>query len=175
MNPYTPQATGGFDWSLLRCCRFWNRETTCPENRIRKIFLPQRIPSTHRHLAVKEATDKTWTTTGVWETGDELGHLELKVQDVGEWESNLCPPGVSGVLIFWHPETPRCKVKIFFGWWMLLQPMVNGVVLGWWFGIPGVPVSNNPFHKGIPGIQTTGPPNHQLTNSWLQRRCVCQA
>ena len=24
-----------------------------------------------------------------------------------------------------------------------------------WFGILGVPPSNNPFHKGIPGIQTT--------------------
>ena len=27
--------------------------------------------------------------------------------------------------------------------------------LGWCFGILGVPRSNNPFHKGIPGIQTT--------------------
>ena len=25
----------------------------------------------------------------------------------------------------------------------------------WWFGFLGVPSSNNPFHKGIPGIQTT--------------------
>ena len=25
--------------------------------------------------------------------------------------------------------------------------------LGWWFGILRVPLSNNPFHKGIPGIQ----------------------
>ena len=30
--------------------------------------------------------------------------------------------------------------------------------------ILGVPLSNNPFHKGIPGIQTTNP-NHQLTIS----------
>ena len=37
--------------------------------------------------------------------------------------------------------------------------------LGWWFGILGLPLSNNPFHKGIPGIQTTNP-NHQLTISW---------
>ena len=34
--------------------------------------------------------------------------------------------------------------------------------LGWWFGIAGVPLSNNPFHRGIPGIQTTNP-NHKLT------------
>ena len=33
----------------------------------------------------------------------------------------------------------------------------------WWFGILGMP-SNNPFHKGIVGIQTTNP-NHQLTIS----------
>ena len=26
-----------------------------------------------------------------------------------------------------------------------------------WFGILRVPLSNNPFHRGIPGIQTTGP------------------
>ena len=33
-----------------------------------------------------------------------------------------------------------------------------------WFGIRILaPLSNNPFHKGIPGIQTTGPENHQLT------------
>ena len=29
--------------------------------------------------------------------------------------------------------------------------------LGWWFGILGVPLSNNPFHKGILGMQTTNP------------------
>ena len=33
------------------------------------------------------------------------------------------------------------------------QLMVN-----WWFGILGVPPSNNLFHKGIPGIQTTNLP-----------------
>ena len=37
--------------------------------------------------------------------------------------------------------------------------------LGWWFGILGVPISNTPFPKGIPGIQTTNP-NHQLTILW---------
>ena len=35
------------------------------------------------------------------------------------------------------------------------------VGLGWWFGILGVPPSSNPFHKGIPGMQTTNP-NQQL-------------
>ena len=29
--------------------------------------------------------------------------------------------------------------------------------LGWWFGILGLPLSNNPFQKGIPNIQTTNP------------------
>ncbi len=35
------------------------------------------------------------------------------------------------------------------------------VGFGWWFGILRVPLSKNPVHKGIPGIQTTGP---QTTN-----------
>ena len=44
------------------------------------------------------------------------------------------------------------------------QLMVN-----WWFGLVvwdsiGMPLSNNPFHKGILGIQTSNP-NHQLTIS----------
>ena len=30
--------------------------------------------------------------------------------------------------------------------------------------LPGVPLSNNPFHKGIPGIQTTGPETIRFTN-----------
>ncbi len=29
------------------------------------------------------------------------------------------------------------------------------------------PLGSNPFHMGIPGIQTTGTPNQQLTISWL--------
>ena len=37
----------------------------------------------------------------------------------------------------------------------------------WWFGILGIPLSSNPFHKGIPGIETSNP-NHQLTISWLK-------
>ena len=35
--------------------------------------------------------------------------------------------------------------------------------LDWCFGILGVPLSNNPFHKGILGIQTTNP-NHQINH-----------
>ena len=31
----------------------------------------------------------------------------------------------------------------------------------WWYGILGIHLSNNPFHKGIPNIQTT---NYQTTN-----------
>ncbi len=48
----------------------------------------------------------------------------------------------------------------------LHQLMVNC-----WFGLAfvilGVHPSNNPFHKGIPGIQTTNP-NQQLTISFLK-------
>ena len=48
--------------------------------------------------------------------------------------------------------------------------------LGWWFEILRIPLSNNPFHKGIPGIQTTNPnhqpkpPNQSLVDSNLARR-----
>ena len=35
------------------------------------------------------------------------------------------------------------------------QQMFNWWFGDRWFGILGVPPSNNPFHKGIPGIQTT--------------------
>ena len=41
------------------------------------------------------------------------------------------------------------------------QLMLNGWFGARWFGILAMPLSNNPFHKGIPGIQTTNP-NHQL-------------
>ena len=47
----------------------------------------------------------------------------------------------------------------------MVQLMVNCWFGARWFGILGVP-SNNPFHKGIPGIQTTNP-NQQLTISWM--------
>ncbi len=43
--------------------------------------------------------------------------------------------------------------------------MVNCWFGARWFGILGVRPSNNPFHKGIPGIQTTNP-SQQLTISW---------
>ena len=46
--------------------------------------------------------------------------------------------------------------------------MVNGWFGARWFGILGLPQSNNPFHEGIPGIQTTNP-NHQLYNHWLTK------
>ena len=39
------------------------------------------------------------------------------------------------------------------------QLMVN-----WWFGILGIPLSNNPFHKGILGIQTTNQPLVEMPN-----------
>ena len=43
------------------------------------------------------------------------------------------------------------------------EQMVNFWFGARWFRIRiGVPLSNNPFHKGIPGIQTTNA-NHQLT------------
>ena len=41
----------------------------------------------------------------------------------------------------------------------------NQLIFSWWFGILGMPLCHNPFHKGILGIQTTNP-NHHLTLSW---------
>ena len=37
-------------------------------------------------------------------------------------------------------------------------------MVNWWES--GYPFHNNPFHKGIPSIQTNNP-NHQLTTSWF--------
>ena len=51
------------------------------------------------------------------------------------------------------------KVLLQFSSWLI-------VGLGWWFGILRVPLSNNPFHRGILGIQTTGAPNQQVAFSW---------
>ena len=50
-------------------------------------------------------------------------------------------------------------------WWLSPQLMVNCWFEAPWFGILGVHPSNNPFNKGILGIQTTNP-NQQLTISW---------
>ena len=47
------------------------------------------------------------------------------------------------------------KTLVLFSPPFLNQWLIGG--LGWWFGILGIPRSNNPFHKGILGIQTTGP------------------
>ena len=41
----------------------------------------------------------------------------------------------------------------------VFQLVVNWWLEAWWFGILRVPLSNNPFDKGIPAIQTTNP-NH---------------
>ena len=44
------------------------------------------------------------------------------------------------------------------------NPYISANGLGWWFGILGIPLSNNPFHKGILGIQTT---NSALVEYWV--------
>ena len=43
--------------------------------------------------------------------------------------------------------------------WLLLNTVVNWWCGAWWFGILGVPLSNNPFHTGIPHHRAR---NHQL-------------
>ena len=54
--------------------------------------------------------------------------------------------------------------------------ILDQLLVSWWFGlvvwdfrgarVPLSPLSNNPFHRTIPGIQTTYP-NHRFTISWL--------
>ena len=51
---------------------------------------------------------------------------------------------------------------------MFFQLMVTWWFGARWFGILGVARSKNPFHKGIPGMQTTNP-NHQLSVSPLKK------
>ena len=50
--------------------------------------------------------------------------------------------------------------QVYWSFFLLTRILANSyyiiVGLDWWFGI-GVHPSNNPFHKGILGIQTTGP------------------
>ena len=60
--------------------------------------------------------------------------------------------------------TPRNKSRLLGR--LTFQQMVNWWFGARWFGIPRVPLSNNPFHKGISGIQTTNP-NQQWTISWM--------
>ena len=43
----------------------------------------------------------------------------------------------------------------------------NQLMASWWFGILGVHPSNNPFHKGIAGTQTTNP-NQQSTIRYIR-------
>ena len=59
------------------------------------------------------------------------------------------------------------------GWGVARIPMI---MVDWWFEARwfliriGIPQSNNPFHKGILGIQTTGP---QTTNEPLVELNYC--
>ncbi len=53
-------------------------------------------------------------------------------------------------------------------------PKLGQLLVNWWFGarwfgILGIPLSNNPFHKGILGIQTTNT-NQKSTISWLGKK-----
>ena len=58
-----------------------------------------------------------------------------------------------------HPTNFRAGYSILF-WYQLV---VNWWFGARWFGILGVPLSNNLFHKGIPGIETTNLPLVDLT------------
>ena len=70
-------------------------------------------------------------------------NLPPRLRRPGSWEAR---PGVNDA------QWPVSQLTI--NWWFGAR----------WFGILGIPLSNNPFHKGILGIQTTNP-NQQLTIS----------
>ena len=55
---------------------------------------------------------------------------------------------------------------------------VMGIVggsLDLWFGILRVPLSNNPFHKGILGIQTTWPQTTNLPNKLKHKQQLARS
>ena len=56
-------------------------------------------------------------------------------------------------------------------------PLLVQLVVNWWVGILGIPLSNNPFHKEDPiGIQTTNPNHHNKheTNVDEQPEACCR-
>ena len=68
--------------------------------------------------------------------------------NVGEYTSPMDPMGLN-----------LLNLDLFVRWLV----STNGKMVVWWFGIRiGMPLSNNPFHMGIAGIQTSNP-NHQFT------------
>ena len=60
------------------------------------------------------------------------------------------PPKLNGknkILPKLGGKNRRCSTQLMTNWWFGSR----------WFGIPGVPLTSNPFHKGISRIQTTNP------------------
>ena len=73
---------------------------------------------------------------------------------------SLCElAGDSGVaeLLAWSMKHRARLGCFFFGLGSYIQLMANCWSGARWFGIWRVPLRNNPFNRGIPGIQTTGP------------------
>ena len=73
-----------------------------------------------------------------------------------------------GVLFTWFYLRKKFMDCFFFG------SVFHQLMARWfgarWFGIRiGIPLTNNPFHKGIPEIQTTNP-NDPFTIRWFQMR-----
>ena len=90
--------------------------------------------------------------------------LLFQLYDVKIWFTQLskkfCTQLVAGLVqILWGFGEVLMEVSIWID--VYIQLMVDGWFGAQWFGTLGVTPSNNPFHEGIPGIETTGP---QTTN-----------
>lgn len=75
----------------------------------------------------------------------------------GEESINFSPTFWEGMIFFGVEHS-------FSNWGVRFNPpSINDQLVHWWFGILGVVLSNNPFHKGFLNMQTTNP-NQKLTN-----------
>lgn len=98
----------------------------------------------------------------------ELGNLFGKY---GKWwwRINQLFPAILGGEGFF----PVLSIFFFGNWGVRFNhPSINYQLVHWWFGILGVVLSNNPFHKGFLNMQTTNP-NQKLTiKSWNYGRNI---
>ncbi len=98
------------------------------------------------------------TTKSFLETGFATNSSFCSAHKLRSW------PKSSKVRGFWqsqklkvqhHLQVSQRREEVSTNWWFGAR----------WFGILGVPLSNNSIHKGILGIQTTNP-SHQLAIGW---------
>ena len=111
------------------------------------------VPVLHRLPCLQAVRGcPNWGNQGNW------GTYLVNMASGGEESINFSPP-------FWEGRDFFSVLSIFFfGNWGVRfnHPSINYQLVHWWFGILGVVLSNNPFHKGFLNMQTTNP-NQKLT------------